>query len=84
MTTFEDQARALSKLIQNWNLIQFVSKSDLNEFSRKILNILNEDGNTEQLAGIIESELCVTFGLFKNEFDSNVLASQIVQWQNNI
>jgi len=81
MTEFEGQIKELSKLIYNWNLINVASKSQLDDFSKKLLNALSKEENVEKIRRIIESELCVTFGLYSNEFDSNILAKQIMQWQ---
>jgi len=46
-----------------------------------LLRALNKGVNAEKIRRIIESELCVTFGLYSNEFDSNILANQIMKWQ---
>ncbi|WKW46903.1 hypothetical protein P3875_02280 [Myroides sp. JBRI-B21084] len=81
MTEFEGKIKELSKLIYNWNLINVASKSKLDDFSKKLLNALLKERNVEKISRIIESELCVTFGLFSNKFDSNILAVQIMQWQ---
>ncbi|MCU0417667.1 MAG: hypothetical protein MUE33_10840 [Cytophagaceae bacterium] len=81
MTEFEGQIKELSKLIYDWNLINADSKSQLDDFSKKLLNALLKEESVEKISRIIESELCVTFGLYSNEFDSNILAEQIMQWQ---
>ena len=82
MTEFEGQIKDLSKLIYNWNLINSVSKSELDEFSKKLLNALDKEETEEKIIRIIETELCVRFGLYKSEFDSTVLAKQVIQWRN--
>lgn len=81
MTEFEGQIEGLSKLIYNWNLIDVASKSQLDDFSKKLLNALLKEENVEKISRIIESELCLTFGLYSNEFDSNILAERIMQWR---
>lgn len=83
MTEFEGQIKDLSKLIYNWNLINSASKSELDEFSKKLLNALDKEENEEKIIRIIETELCVRFGLYKTEFDSTGLAKQVIQWRNN-
>jgi hypothetical protein len=80
MTEHEGQIKELSKLIKTWNLINITSVSDFDNFSQKILNRLYEGGNFVKLKGIIESELCITYGLYNTEFDSNLLTSQIINW----
>lgn len=80
MTEFEWQIKELSKLIKSWNLINRDSNSQFDNFSKKILYALDKGENSEKIRRIIESELCVTFGLFNNEFDSKILANQIMHW----
>ncbi|TDO28138.1 hypothetical protein [Sediminibacterium goheungense] len=82
MNEFQGQIKELSKLIHNWNLINVASKSQLDDFSVKLLNALHGSGNGEKIKRIIESELCITYGLYNNEFDADILAEQIMQWQN--
>lgn len=53
----------------------------LDDLSKKLLNALQKGENVEKIRRIIESELCVTFGLYSSEFDSNILANQIMQCQ---
>lgn len=77
MTVFEGQIKELSKLIYNWNIVNVESQYAFDNFSKKILNALNNDDNEEKIRRIIESELCVTFGLHNYEFDSNFLIKQI-------
>jgi len=81
MTEFEGKIKELSKLIYNWNLINVTSKSQLDSFSKKLLNAISKEENSEKIRQIIERELCVTYGLYSNEFDSNILAKQIMLWQ---
>jgi len=81
MTEFEGQIKELSKLIYNWNLINVTTKSQLDDFSKKLLNALSKEENAEKIRRIIDRELCVTFGLYSNEFNSIILAKQIMQWQ---
>ena len=81
MTEFEGQVKELSKLIYNWNLVNVASKSQLDDFSIKLLNALSKEANSEKICSIIESELCIRFGLYNDEFDSLILANQIIQWK---
>jgi hypothetical protein len=80
MTESEEQIKKLSKLIQTWDLINFASASQFNEFSKKLLIRLYEGENSLQIKGIIESELCITLGLYNTEIDSNLLTNQIMLW----
>lgn len=80
MTDFEGQIKELSKLIKTWNLVNVSSANQFDEFSKKLLNRLYEGENPLKIKGIIESELCVTFGLYNTEFDSDLLTNQIMLW----
>lgn len=82
MTELEGQIKDLSNLIYSWNLVNVDSKSEFDEFSKKLLNALNREETEEKIRRIIETELCFTFGLFFNEFDSLALTNEFVQWQN--
>ena len=80
MTEFEGKIKQLSQLIKLWNLVDVSFKSQFDEFSNKLLIALDNGANSEKIKRIIESELCVTFGLYKNEFDSEILTNQIILW----
>lgn len=82
MTEFEGQIRELSKLIKNWNLVDVSSSWQLNEFSKKILNRLYEGENAFKIKRIIESELIITYGLFIQDFDADLLTKQVMLWWN--
>lgn len=81
MTEFAGQIKELAKLIYNWDLINLATKSQFDDFSKKLLNALSKEESVEKNRRIIRSELCVTFGLYSNEFDSKMLATQIMKWQ---
>lgn len=80
MTEFEGKIKQLSQLIKSWNLVDESFKSQFDEFSNKLLIALDNGANSEKIKRIIESELCVTFGLFKNEFEAEILTNQIILW----
>jgi hypothetical protein len=83
MTHFEGQIKELSKLIKNWNLIEWASADTFNDFSQKLLTRLYEGKDALNIKRIIESELCATFGLYNTEFDADVLSHEIMLWWNN-
>jgi hypothetical protein len=80
MTEFEGQIKDLSKLMKTWNLINVFSANQFDEFSHKLLIKLYEGENSLKIKRIIESELCVTFGLYNTEFDSELITNQIMFW----
>jgi hypothetical protein len=72
----------LSKLIDSWDLIKVNSKSEFNKLTEKILSKLYEGQTEITIERIIESELCVTYGLYVTEFDTKLLAKEIMKWWN--
>jgi hypothetical protein len=72
----------LSKLIDSWDLIKVNSKSEFNKLTEKVLNKLYEGQSETKIERIIESELCVTYGLYVTEFDTKLLAKEIMKWWN--
>jgi len=80
MTEFEGKIKQLSQLIKLWNLVDVSFKRQFEEFSNKLLIVLGNGANSEKIKRIIESKPCVTFELYKNEFDSEILTNQIILW----
>lgn len=80
MTKFEGEVKELSKLIKSWNLVSSSSTNQFDTFSNKLLDRLYAGENSIKIKGTIESELCVTFGLYSDEFDADVLTNQIIAW----
>ena len=79
---FKAKKSELSKLINSWNLISVTSKKSFDRLSEKILNTLYEEQTELKIKPIIESELCVTYGLFSTEFDAEKLTNDIMTWWN--
>lgn len=79
---FNGKKSELSKLIKSWNLIEMNSNSDFGRLSEKILSTLSEGQTEIKIKRIIESELCVTYGLFKTDFDAEKLTNEIMTWWN--
>ena len=80
MTEFEEEIKELSKLIKNWNLVNTSSANQFDTFSKKLLDKLYTEENSLKIKRIIESELCVSFGLHNDEFDADLLTNQIMSW----
>ena len=79
LNDFNGNLARLSKLIKSWNLIQISSRSKFDKLAEKILNKLYE-GQSSKIKRIIESELCVTYGLYTTEFDADKLTNEIMVW----
>lgn len=80
MTDFTKKFTELSKLIKSWEVIQVSSKGELDLLTEKILNNLYAGQTVIKIKRIIESELCVTYGLFKTEFNAEKLSQEIMNW----
>lgn len=82
LNDFNGKFSELSKLIKSWNLIKVISRSEFDKLTKKILSNLNERQTEIKIKQIIESELCVNYGLYKTEFDSNQLTKEVMTWWN--
>jgi len=80
LNEFYGKAAELSKLIRSWNLINASSRIQFDRLSKKILEMLYEGQSEMKISQLIESELCVTFGLFKTEFDCDQLTKEVIAW----
>lgn len=72
----------LRKIINDWNLILECPKDEFDNLNNKILSQLYKDSEIEKINKILQSELIVYYGLFRNEFDSKKLTNEIVSWWN--
>ncbi|WP_284464523.1 hypothetical protein [Chryseobacterium sp.] len=73
----------LRALIISKNLIPSISKNSFGNLTEKLLQKLEKGADKNQLKNMIETELCVSYGLYKSEFDSEELASEIFNWWEN-
>lgn len=73
----------LEKLIYSMNLIGGASKNSFNYLAEKLLQQLENDISFEKMKTIIESELVVAYGLYLNEFDSDKITDNIMDWWKN-
>jgi hypothetical protein len=83
LNDFNGNLAELSKLVRSWNLIPGSFAHEADKVSRKILKSLYEDRAEAKIKGIIESELCVRYGLFISEFNSEKLVNEVMGWWNN-
>lgn len=73
----------LKKLIISMNLMPALSKSSLEPLTEKVLQQLEKGIDFEKLKNIIDFELCVSYGLYLDEFNSEEIASEIMNWWNS-
>lgn len=73
----------LRKIINSWNLISGSPDDEFDSLNNKILTQLYKNSEPEKIDRILQSELTVTYGLFSNEFDSEIFVTQIMNWWNS-
>ena len=73
----------LRKIINSWNLISGSPDDEFDSLNNKILTQLYKNGDAEKIDRILQSELISTYGLFSNEFDSEIFVTQIMNWWNS-
>lgn len=79
---YEDDFSQLRKIINSWNLISGCPIDEFDSLNNKILSQLYKDSDEEKIERILQSELIVTYGLFGNEFDSEIFVNEIMTWWN--
>ena len=79
---FKGNFSELRKVINSWNLIPGSPNDEFDHLNHKILNQLFKNPEAEKINNILQSELTVYYGLFKNEFDTTSLVSEIIEWWN--
>lgn len=73
----------LKKLIISMNLMPGLSKSSFDHLTEKLFQQLEKGTDQDKLEKVIETELCVSYGLYKSEFDSEEVTSEIFSWWEN-
>lgn len=76
--TYQANGKQLSTIISGWNLLP--DNGAIHLLVEKILTLLYKDDAIESIEGVIETELTVNLGLFKTEFNAQILAQEIVSW----
>jgi hypothetical protein len=77
---FQGKHAELSKLIRSWNLVAQSSADEFDKLAERILVLLDEGDDGTKTSRVIESQFCVTFGLFKWDFDAVLLTEEILLW----
>ncbi|WDF48220.1 hypothetical protein PQ459_07010 [Chryseobacterium sp. KACC 21268] len=73
----------LRKIINSWNLISGSQDDEFDSLNNKILSELYKNADVEKIDRILQSELISTYGLFSNEFNSEIFVNQIMNWWNS-
>ena len=73
----------LRKIINSLNLISGSPDDEFDSLNNKILSHLYKNEDAEKIDRILQSELVATYGLFSNEFDSDIFVDQIMNWWNS-
>ena len=75
-TNFEQ----LKKLIISMNITSGMDKNFCAHLAEKMLQQLEKGADMQKIQNIIESELCVGYGLYRNEFNSEKITNEIMHW----
>ncbi|MGU3373879.1 hypothetical protein [Chryseobacterium sp. M5A1_1a] len=73
----------LKTLIVSMNLMPGVSKSNFDHLAERLLQLLEKGADQSRLKDVIESDLCVSYGLYRSEFNSEKIARDIFDWWEN-
>ncbi|MFC4688781.1 hypothetical protein ACFO4P_17700 [Epilithonimonas pallida] len=79
---YDEYFSQLRKIINSWNLISGSPDDEFDSLNNKILSQLYKNADAEKIDRILQSELISTYGLFSNEFDSEIFVNQIMKWWN--
>ena len=79
---YESDFLELRKLINSWETIHRISFNEFDTLVNKILSHLHRSSDMKKLSRVISSELIITFGFYRSEFDSQRLTENIFEWWN--
>jgi hypothetical protein len=79
---FNGRVAKLSKLINSWDLVQTTTKNEFDILAKKILKKLYDGQSEIVIKRLLESELCLTYGLYKTEFDADRLTNEVMTFWN--
>ncbi|MEF9480620.1 hypothetical protein OWR28_25700 [Chryseobacterium sp. 1B4] len=65
------------------NIMPGLSKNSFDHLTEKLLQQLEKGADQEKLENIIETELGVTYGLYRSEFIAEDIAKPILKWWEN-
>lgn len=70
----------LKKLIISMNISPGMGKDFCAYLAEKTLQQLEKGADSQKIQGIIETELCVGYGLYRSEFNSEKITCDIMDW----
>lgn len=82
LNEYNGRLAQLAKLVKSWDLIKLNSIDGADKLAGKILEKLYEGQKEAKIKRIIESELCVTYGLYNTDFDAGKLTKEVMTWWN--
>ncbi|KFF03582.1 hypothetical protein [Chryseobacterium luteum] len=73
----------LKKFIISMNITLGMNKNFCAHLAEKVLQQLEKGADMPKIQCIIESELCVGYGLYRDEFNSKKITNEIMHWWEN-
>lgn len=80
---YSEDFSELREIINSWDLIPECPKDEFDYLNNKILSQLYKSPDFEKIDRILQSELVVYYGLFNNEFNSEIFTEEIINWWNS-
>ncbi|CAL2107598.1 conserved hypothetical protein [Tenacibaculum sp. 190524A02b] len=77
---FNNKFSELRILLNSWNLIPEAPKNELDSLNFQILSHLYKDATFNKIKRVLKSELSTTYGFYKDEFEAEEIATEIMQW----
>jgi len=74
----------LKKLIISMNISSGMDKNFCAYLAERVLQQLEKGADSQKIQGIIETELCVGYGLYRDEFNSERITDDIMDWWENL
>lgn len=74
----------LKKLIISMNISPGMDKDFYAYLAERVLQQLEKGADSQKIQGIIETELCVGYGLYRYEFNSEKITDGIMDWWENL
>lgn len=80
---YNGQISELSKIIKSFDLIPNASSNEFDSLSHQILSRLEKGIDSEKLYAILKNELIIVYGLWNDEFDTEPIVSELMDWWNS-
>ena len=73
----------LRKIINSWNLLPNSSNKAFDSLNNKILDYLYKNADKDKIEKVLESELIISYGLFRQEIKVEKYSCEIMNWWNS-